>query len=52
MRSLSTFDYFYRKTGAVFIVYGVYVKEIISNGAITTYGTNDMVLDVWGTVDN
>ena len=39
-------------TGAVFIAYGVYAKEIISNGAITTYGTNDMVLDVWETVDH
>ena len=39
-------------TGAVFIAYGVYAKEIISNGAITTYGTNDMVLDVWGTLDH
>ena len=35
-------------TGAVFIAYGVYAKEIISNGAITTYGTNDMILDVVG----
>lgn len=39
-------------TGAIFIVYGVHAKEIISNGVVTTYGTNDMVLDVWGTVDN
>lgn len=37
-------------TGAIFIVYGVYAKEIISNESITTYGTNDMVLDVWGRV--
>lgn len=39
-------------TGAIFIVYGVHAKEIILNGVVTTYGTNDMVLDVWGTVDN
>lgn len=39
-------------TGAIFIVYGAYAKEIISKGLVTTYGTNDMVLDVWGTVDN
>lgn len=39
-------------TGAIFIVYGVHAKEIISNGTVTTYGTNDMVLDVWGTVDS
>lgn len=39
-------------TGAIFIVYGAYAKEIISNGTVTTYGTNDMVLDVWGTVDS
>lgn len=39
-------------TGAIFIVYGVHAKEIISNGPVTTYGTNDMVLDVWGIVDD
>ncbi|MDY6065847.1 MAG: hypothetical protein SPI59_05900 [Finegoldia sp.] len=39
-------------TGAIFIVYGVKAKEIISNGSVTTYGTNDMVLDVWGEVDD
>lgn len=33
-------------------MYGVHAKEIISNGTVTTYGTNDMVLDVWGTVDS
>ncbi|WP_411328481.1 hypothetical protein [Eubacterium callanderi] len=38
-------------TGAIFIVYGAYAKEIISSGSVTTYGTNDMVLDVWGVVD-
>ncbi|MFV8064795.1 hypothetical protein ACMZ5S_10180 [Streptococcus pluranimalium] len=39
-------------TGGIFIVYGAYAKEVISNGPVTTYGTNDMVLDVWGKVDN
>lgn len=39
-------------TGGIFIVYGAHAKEIISKGAVKTYGTNDMVLDVWGTVDN
>lgn len=39
-------------TGAIFIVYGANAKEIISNGPVVTYGTNDMVLDVWGTVEN
>ena len=38
-------------TGAIFILDGVMAREIISNGFVTTYGTNDMVLDVWGTVD-
>lgn len=39
-------------TGAIFILYGAHAKEIISNGTVTTYGTNDMVLDVWGSVDH
>lgn len=38
-------------SGAIFIVYGAYAKEIISKGLVKTYGTNDMVLDVWGEVD-
>lgn len=38
-------------TAAVFIVYGAHVKSIIHQGAITTYGVNDMVLDTWGKVD-
>lgn len=38
-------------TGAVFILYGAKVKNLINNGNITTYGTNDMVLDTWGEVD-
>lgn len=38
-------------TGAIFIVYGAHAKKIISNGVVKTYGNNDMVLDVWGRVD-
>lgn len=38
-------------TAAVFIVYGAHVKSIVHEGAITTYGVNDMVLDTWGRVD-
>lgn len=38
-------------TGGIFILYGAHAKEIISNASVQTYGTNDMVLDVWGTVD-
>lgn len=38
-------------TGGIFISYGAHANEIISEGSVTTYGTNDMVLDVWGTVD-
>lgn len=39
-------------TAAVFICYGAHAKEVITDGEIITYGVNDMVLDVWGTVDN
>jgi hypothetical protein len=38
-------------TAAVFIVYGAHVRSIVHEGAITTYGVNDMVLDTWGRVD-
>lgn len=38
-------------TAAVFIIYGAHVKSIVHEGAITTYGVNDMVLDTWGRVD-
>lgn len=37
-------------TGGIFIVYGAYAKEIVSNGEVVTYGTNDMVLDNWGKI--
>ena len=39
-------------TGGVFVLNGAYAKEVITDGEVITYGTNDMVLDVWGTVDN
>ncbi|MBJ8325842.1 hypothetical protein [Streptococcus pacificus] len=38
-------------TGGIFIVYGAHAKDVVSNGVVVTYGTNDMVLDVWGSVD-
>ena len=39
-------------TGGVFVLNGAHAKEVITDGEVITYGTNDMVLDVWGTVDN
>lgn len=39
-------------TGGVFVLYGVHAKEVITDGEVITYGVNDMVLDVWGSVDN
>ncbi len=39
-------------TGAVFVLYGAHAKEVITDGEVITYGVNDMVLDVWGSVDN
>lgn len=39
-------------TAGVFVLYGAYAKEVITDGEVITYGVNDMVLDVWGSVDN
>lgn len=39
-------------TGGVFICYGAHADEVITDGEIVTYGVNDMVLDVWGSVEN
>lgn len=39
-------------TGGIFIVYGAKALEIESLGKVVTYGTNDMVLDVWGSVNH
>lgn len=38
-------------TGGIFILNGANAKKINSEGTTVTYGTNDMVLDVWGSVD-
>ena len=38
-------------TAGCFIVNGVKVKNLTHNGAVTTYGVNDMVLDTWGYVE-
>ncbi len=39
-------------TGGIFIVYGANVRELKSRGVVKTYGVNDMVLDVWGSVES
>jgi hypothetical protein len=38
-------------SGGVFLVYGAFADTICNRGPVTTYGTNDMVLDNWGFVD-
>lgn len=35
-------------TGGVFVVSGAVVDRVENNGPVTTYGPNDMVLDLWG----
>ncbi|HET9180057.1 MAG TPA: hypothetical protein VFQ24_17010 [Terriglobia bacterium] len=39
-------------TGGVFIGSGVHARRVINEGATTTYGPNDMVLDNWGKVES
>ena len=39
-------------TGGVFILNGAHAKEVVTNGELVTYGVNDMVTDVWGSVDD
>ena len=39
-------------TAGVFVLFGAHAKEVITDGEVITYGVNDMVLDVWGSVDN
>ena len=39
-----------RIAGGVFTVSGAVVEEVRNIGAVATYGSNDMVLDNWGTV--
>ncbi|MFI1016836.1 hypothetical protein [Streptomyces sp. NPDC020965] len=36
-------------SGGVFVVYAS-VREVVNHGPVTTYGVNDMVLDLWGEV--
>jgi hypothetical protein len=36
-------------TGGVFVVYASF-REVVNHGPVTTYGVNDMVLDLWGAV--
>ena len=40
-----------RISGGVFVVYGAFVDSVRNRGPVTTYGSNDMVLDNWGAVD-
>lgn len=39
-----------RITGGVFVVSGAFVDQVRNLGTVTTYGSNDMVLDNWGSV--
>jgi hypothetical protein len=41
-----------RITGGVFVVSGAFVDRVRNRGPVTTYGSNDMVLDNWGTVEH
>ena len=43
--------YFRSHCRGVLILYGADVDDVRNRGPITTYGTNDMVLDNWGNVD-
>ncbi len=38
-------------SGGVFVVSGAEVDQVTISGPVTTFGQNDMVLDVWGKVD-
>ncbi|GLF96958.1 hypothetical protein [Streptomyces yaizuensis] len=40
-----------RITGGVFVVYAA-IREVVNEGPVTTYGVNDMVLDLWGEVES
>jgi hypothetical protein len=37
--------------GGVFVLAGANVDHVLTDGPVTTYGPNDMVLDNWGQVD-
>ncbi|MCY1703534.1 hypothetical protein [Deinococcus sp. SL84] len=39
-------------TGGVFVGSGVHAQEVVNEGAVSTYGPNDMVLDNWGQVES
>lgn len=39
-------------TGGVFVLFGAHAEKVITEGETITYGVNDMVLDVWGSVEN
>lgn len=41
----------HKSSGAVCILEGVHVKEILSEGPLTSYGAHDHVIYNWGTVD-
>ena len=38
-------------TGGVFILNGAHADKVLTQGELVTYGVNDMVTDVWGSVD-
>lgn len=38
-------------SGGVFVIHGAVVADVLDEGAVTTYGQNDMVLDNWGAVE-
>ena len=38
-------------TGGIFILNGAHADQVITRGELVTYGVNDMVTDVWGSVD-
>jgi hypothetical protein len=38
-------------SGGIFVVHGAAADLVRNRGRVTTYGTNDMVLDNWGMVD-
>ncbi len=37
-------------SGAVFVISGAVVREVLNEGTVSTHGQNDMVLDNWGDV--
>ena len=39
-------------TGGVFVLNGAHAREVVTRGELVTYGVNDMVTDVWGSVDD